>query len=343
MENKVLLSFILPLFNVEKYISECVHSLYAQDIPIDNYEVIIVNDCSPDSSRSIVIALQEVYSTLILVDLEQNSKQGAARNAGLKVAVGEYIWFVDSDDFVKPNVLKGLIKIMSDNHLDILHFDYARVTLEGKIEEIYDTKYTTDVMTGLNFFHHEGEIWWKKDIEVWRKLHSKNFLIQNHIEFEEHVFFEDFLYSIKSIILATRIMHVSQTPYCYRDNPTSFMNSKETGEKLSESVKLNLKCIEFCDYVKNIDVSYVKLLMDFVKCNFNVLIKKLAYLPIREQHFFFKKIKNETLIKESCELSRISYCTLSKPILSMIFLLPILRIKTYLRSKYKNNIIQDNN
>ena len=293
--------------------------------------------------KNIVISLQQIYPTLILIDLEQNRKQGAARNAGLKASIGKYIWFVDSDDFVKHNVLKGLIQIMLDNQLDILHFDYARVTLEGKVKEIYDTKYSTGVITGLSFFHHEGEVWWKKDIEVWRKIHSKNFLIQHCIEFEENVFFEDFLYSIKSILLAKRIMHISQTPYCYRDNPTSFMNSKETGEKLSELVKLNLKCIEFCDFVKNIDICYVDLLMDFVKYNFDILIKKLAFLSIREQQVFFKIINRETLIKDKCELSRLSYWTLSNPILSMIFFLPVLKIKIHLRSKYKGIFLDNNN
>ena len=104
------LSFIVPFYNVEPYIEECIRSLYNQDIPQEEYEVICVDDCSPDGSRAIVERLQKEYPTLKLLIHTENKRQGGARNTGMKVAQGIYIWFMDSDDYIKPNCLKDLLE-----------------------------------------------------------------------------------------------------------------------------------------------------------------------------------------------------------------------------------------
>ena len=106
------LSFIVPFYNVEPYIEECIRSLYNQDIPWAEYEVICVDDCSPDGSRAIVERLQKAYPTLRLLKTPENLRQGGARNMGLDVAQGKYIWFVDSDDYIMPNCLKYMLNLI---------------------------------------------------------------------------------------------------------------------------------------------------------------------------------------------------------------------------------------
>ena len=87
----IRLSFIVPVYGVEKYIEECIRSLYNQDIPQSEYEVICVDDCSPDGSRAIVERLQTEYPTLHLICHAENKRQGGARNTGLREAKGQYI------------------------------------------------------------------------------------------------------------------------------------------------------------------------------------------------------------------------------------------------------------
>ena len=99
----IRLSFIVPFYNVEPYIEECVRSLYAQDIPQEEYEVICVDDCSPDGSRAIVERLQKEYPTLRLLIHTENKRQGGARNTGMRESNGKYVWFVDADDYIQPN------------------------------------------------------------------------------------------------------------------------------------------------------------------------------------------------------------------------------------------------
>lgn len=100
----MFLSFIVPVYNTEKYLAECLDSLLEQDIPYEEYEIICVNDGSTDGSLDILRRYAEAHSNVIVVDKE-NGGVASARNAGLDAACGDYIWFFDSDDIIHPNIL----------------------------------------------------------------------------------------------------------------------------------------------------------------------------------------------------------------------------------------------
>jgi glycosyltransferase involved in cell wall biosynthesis len=321
MDTKLLLSFIVPFYNVEEYIEECIRSLYNQDIPFSDYEVIAVNDCTKDRSRDIVLDLIKEFPTLQLIDHEVNRKLGGARNTGLTHSKGEYVWFIDSDDFIKPNCLSHLLKTAINNKLQILHFDYVYVTPNRIIEEVYTTNYTTEILTGKTFIHDSEDLWWKKCIEVWRKLHKREFLIKNRFLFEENVFYEDFIYSLKMLYKTDRIMHVPETPYCYRINPDSFTNSKNTGNKLSESFRLSIRCIDLCNFLKVADLNFLQTLMSFTKLQLNIVKKELMYLSHTERKNYFEKIKNEKVNEIKPLLRKFDYYLITKSFLSKILFL----------------------
>lgn len=296
MMNNILLSFVVPFYNVESYIEECIHSLFKQDIPTDLYEVILIDDSSNDSSRRIVLELKEKYPKIILLDNIQNKKIGGARNIGFNHASGEYIWFVDSDDYIKPNVLKKLLNVALENNLDVLHFDYTRVFSDGKFEK-YLSNYSTNVIDGNTFFFNEGEIWWKKNVEVWRRLHKRTFILHNMIKHEESIYIsEDVIYSIYVFNKAKRVMHISESPYYYRLNPNSFLNSPDTGFKLFGIVSSSLHLI---DLYENdlLDKRYVPLIKDLIKFHFKEVRKNLSLINKIEQDFFFKEIESLPLKK----------------------------------------------
>ena len=109
------LSIIIPFYNVEQFISECLDSVFDQDIPLSEYEVICVNDGSQDGSRAIVTNYMKRYANLHLIEHEINKKLGTARNTGRSVATGNYIWNVDSDDRIVPNCLGKILNICESN------------------------------------------------------------------------------------------------------------------------------------------------------------------------------------------------------------------------------------
>ena len=139
----VKLSIIVPIYNVEQYLRKCVDSLLAQDMPSSEYEIVLVDDGSTDSCPAICDEYAEkaksgelrAKSVSICVIHRENGGLSAARNSGIEVAQGEYLMFVDSDDYLQPNVLGALIRQMEDQRLDVLRYNYYNVRL-AKSEEL---------------------------------------------------------------------------------------------------------------------------------------------------------------------------------------------------------------
>ena len=117
----MFLSIIIPVYNVEKYLAECLDSCLNQDIPAEEYEIICVNDGSPDGCAGILEEYQKKHSN-IRVFYQENAGLSAARNTGIAAARGDYLWFVDSDDFIQENVLGRLVEIRAHTAADRISF-----------------------------------------------------------------------------------------------------------------------------------------------------------------------------------------------------------------------------
>ena len=104
---QLMLSIVVPVYNAERYLEECLRSLFVQDIPADTYEVIAVDNGSRDGSAALIKQLQNEYANLRLVTLIENQLPSGARNAGMDAAKGKYMMFVDSDDYLYPNMPQG--------------------------------------------------------------------------------------------------------------------------------------------------------------------------------------------------------------------------------------------
>lgn len=209
------LSFIVPFYNVEPYIEECIRSLYNQDIPQDEYEVICIDDCSPDGSRAIVERLQQEYPTLKLLRTPENLRQGGARNMGLDVAQGKYIWFVDSDDYIKPSCIRILIEQAENEDLDILDFDFDADF--SKQQFIKNTQpFDLGPCSGADyvFCPEYGGRWSWRCSTVWGGIIRKD-LIQD-MRFREHVQYEDNDFALLLFAKASRVHHIPDKPYFYR-------------------------------------------------------------------------------------------------------------------------------
>ncbi len=149
------LSIIVPIYNVAPYLRKCVDSLLAQDI--SDYEIILVDDGSTDNSGMIADEIFHAHSQIKVVH-QLNAGLSAARNSGIAVAQGEYIWFVDSDDYVEPNVLSVLMEQIERDNLDVLRFRYQNVKESGEAFAPYKDStnfndYSTTPTDGLTFLN----------------------------------------------------------------------------------------------------------------------------------------------------------------------------------------------
>lgn len=166
----IKLSIIVPIYGVDQYLRKCVDSLLAQDLPLSEYEIILVDDESPDTCPHIC----DEYATTcknIRVVHRKNGGLSAARNSGIEIAQGEYLMFVDSDDYIETNVLSNLIAQVERDNLDVLRYrlQYVRVRSERMSElvdereyEVYnpyksdpfkDNDYSEEVTDGVTFLN----------------------------------------------------------------------------------------------------------------------------------------------------------------------------------------------
>lgn len=224
------LSIIVPFYNVEKYIEECIRSLYNQDIPQEEYEVICVDDASPDGSRAIVERLQQEYKNLCLVTNERNMKLGGARNTGIKSANGQYILFVDSDDYLVPNCFRKLISEMDITEADYILFNNC-VSISDVCKPSTSDVADTDVISGPDLFFSK-QIRWSDQIVAWNKIYKTDFIRQNDLYFLNDIMFEDNDYAFRVAAFAKRCKYINYAPYIYRINNESVTHSKVKVENL---------------------------------------------------------------------------------------------------------------
>ena len=220
--NAPAVSVIVPMYNAEKYIAECLESLLAQTL--QNIEVILVNDCSTDSSRKIAESYLEKFGgRLKIYDNEKNSEAGASRNKGLRLASGEYIFFLDSDDLILADGLEKIYKIAKYFDVDVVNFTKSYdLSDDGKsLSPVYFrlTRLINEPILENNLEWRVKEMvaWHFTTWAPWRRLLRRKFLLENEIFFPENLMvFEDRLWTYSFLFQAKRIIHIPLAIHFYR-------------------------------------------------------------------------------------------------------------------------------
>jgi glycosyltransferase involved in cell wall biosynthesis len=299
MDSNYILSFIVPVYNVSSYIEQCIRSLYNQDIPREDYEVIVIDDFSPDNSKEIVVEMQKEFQSLKLISLTENVKLGSARNIGLQHATGKYIWFVDSDDFLQPNVLHRMVCELNNNDIEILHFDYQVLhESDGSIIH-YKAHYNLETCTGAEFYFDSNELWWQKGVEAWRKIYRRSFLLDNKLLFAERVMYEDVDYSINMFAIAQKVKHLDITPYYYRNNSASITNTAITPVHLKYWILLVLRCNKLQEnYLSNkkIDPRFAEIIDVFIKYQVRYVIDSLRKFNFKNRKLYYSLLADVDIV-----------------------------------------------
>jgi glycosyltransferase involved in cell wall biosynthesis len=311
------LSIIIPVYNVEKYIGECLQSVYNQDISEEEFEVICVNDCSPDGSRDIVLEFQKRHSNLVLLQHKKRKLPGGARNSGLKMARGKYVYFIDSDDFIKENVFGKLLDIAETNKLEILEFN-SQEYREGQLtDRYYLLSNSTDVITGMDYLNFE-----KISIQTWSKFFLKDFLIKNNLYFYESVICEDQIHSIASLLLATRYKFISEKIYFYRIHNNSIMSGPTVaGARKADVIYFCCGCMDLLD--KHSDQAFLGKRINRYIDDIPHQFQSILDLPFKEKVVYCRRLFkfNRKIVKKYLPLKKRWYVTF--PLL--IFVYSILR------------------
>ena len=218
-------SVIIPVYNTEKYLPACLDSVLAQTQ--HDIEVILVDDGSTDGSLEIERAYAKRDSRVRMIQ-QPNLKQGSARNRGLAMAQGEYIYFMDSDDIIVPEHFDTCYRICEENRLDFVTFDSVGFANDPSVEQpelfkgFHDRrgKTTEDIVDGPTFWtanFHDGST----PFVCWLEYFNHSFLIENSLYFVEGIYFEDNDWIVRVFMAAKRIKYVPLRLHRYRHRPGS--------------------------------------------------------------------------------------------------------------------------
>ena len=242
-EERMKVSIIVPIYNVEAFLKKCVDSLLAQDLPREDYEIILVDDGSTDGCGALCDTLAAAHSNIRVIH-QKNRGLSGARNSGIPVATGEYVIFVDSDDYLEPNVLGELVKQMEDEDLDILRFNYQNVNMEGAVFEPNKyskpyVDYSDEVCDGITFLNERlGNACY-----AWQFMVKASILHQEGNGFQEGIYFEDVEWTPRILIQAGRVASTKTIVYNYLFRSDSIARNTDT-EKKRKSIRDKLFILE---------------------------------------------------------------------------------------------------
>ena len=236
---KTSLSIIVPIYNVEKFLHKCLDSIIQSEWDDILYEIIIVNDSSPDGSLHIANNYAKEYNFITVIS-QDNKGLGGARNTGIRNANGDYILFLDSDDFLLPDKLHIVVKTTIKNRLDIMEFGAVRVDGEYKvIDEIFHKNdiSSIDGITYAEKYNFENS--------VCNKIYNRNFLLANNLQFFERTFIEDAPFNSEAYFKAHSVASMKIVPIAFYQNINSITRKKREGlilkKFIADSIKVTSK------------------------------------------------------------------------------------------------------
>lgn len=226
-------SVVIPMYNAEKYIAECLESILAQSFK--NFELIVVDDCSTDNSPAIVESfIPKFGGRLNYFRLKENSGGAAVpRNTGITLARGEYIRFIDSDDRIVETALEEDFNLAKKYNADVLYhtlfYNLSEDGTENKLASVPKYSSGDEIVLDNNLLTRIKELARNKYCyESWRSFSRRDFLIANELYFPHILFHEDIAWSNALLIYAERFLRVPTAVYYCRDNKNSVLRREKT-------------------------------------------------------------------------------------------------------------------
>jgi len=228
------ISIVIPVYNVEEYLARCLDSVLNQTF--ENWEIILINDCSPDGSQKIIDSYAKKDLRIKPIINEVNKGLGGARNVGLNAANGTYLMFLDSDDYISnESVLEELCYQVKTFNLDVLDSRY-RVLENENNRTLLPKKFNE-----FNKYIYTGEAYLDSvqilPVVVWNKVYKRSFIEKHNILFKERKY-EDICFTLETLFKAKHVQNTAVIFYNYIVRPGSIMTSKPNKSSIDDSWSL---------------------------------------------------------------------------------------------------------
>ncbi len=212
-------SVIVPVYNVENYISKCLDSILAQTY--ENFEIIAINDGGTDNSGSIIDSYAEKYPDKVKVIHQENKGLGGARNTGIEIATGSYLSFIDSDDCIAPNMLEEMVALAVNNESDIAVCGLRYVTESGDGWDCVD-----NVPYGKKLDVKSDKFVLTVPPAACNKIYKRELFLENNIRYPSKVWYEDLRTTTKLFSVADGVVFTNQCFYYYLQRAGSIIHNK---------------------------------------------------------------------------------------------------------------------
>ena len=278
------ISVILPVYNAENSLHFCINSVLRQSY--HDFEIICVDDASTDSSLEILEYFTKKDSRVKIIKNDFNQGSGYSRNCGLNVAKGEYIFFLDADDWIDFNAFEVLIKKADENDLDLLFFneinfhgetyDFSMIDLDDELITKYENKV-------FNHFDLDKKDLFNLSNNIWNKLYRKSFLEDNDIQFcNENLAYENIPFFYKVMVSADRISLITGMFYNYREN--DFLLGKSNNEKIFDIFNIYWNVLDVFIKNKQLYQYYKRVLLNYIFSNLEMKYD-LIHDELKERFF----------------------------------------------------------
>ncbi len=338
----IKVSVIIPVYNAEKYLAECIESLLKQTLK--QCEFIFVNDGSIDHSKAIIEGYKKNDSRIILID-QENLGVSAARNSGLKIASGDYVGFVDADDYVKGDLFETMYQYVIQNHCDEV-ITNLESEMEGRTYNL-DYPFPKNKILNKDFINNELLPYLlKKDNlnSVVNKLYKNKVIKDNNLRFPVGIALgEDGLFNIRFLSHAKKVIYASYSGYHYREVAGSATRSRSKNDYFQSALEVYQREIpeinEVIDDRQIIKFKSIKLIHTILGL-IHIYLTPTNVVSFQERYRYVKKMINHTDVRTALPFYLQEYENLGRYedfILKMInkrFMLGIFLATAY--SRYRN-------
>ena len=301
----VKVSVIIPVYNIENYLNECLDSVVNQTF--EDIEIICIDDGSTDNSLNILQSYANSDDRIKILS-KQNSGQGSARNLGFKKSQGEYIYFVDGDDYIDLKTIEKFYNNAISNNSEIVISKIARFKDKNSIdysvpgfdfEEIFKNQ---DFNNFLFDYHEVKKYVLNASFAPWTKFYRRDFLVNHNILFVENLYYEDVLFHIEVMLSAEKMSFLPEFNYYYRINPSSSVHTGDNGYDIFEIINLVEEYLINEDYYEEFRGEF-----DLFK-----ITQILNYVSVTKTEEYFQKAKTEFSKIEVSSNHLISHALLDK-------------------------------
>ena len=275
------ISVIVPVYNVGNYLYECLDSIVNQTI-IDNLEVIIVDDGSTDKSRYVVEKYAQDFDNFYAYH-KSNGGLGNARNFGLKFAKGEYIYFIDSDDYIPPDTLEKMYNLAKKHNHDMITGNFIRFDEDSTWKEEIMYTIFQDIPQDIEKTHFRQYPILAWDVAAWNKLFKREFLEKHEIRFPDQGLFEDNIVTMKSHYLSNSIGILSDNIYYWRFRKNSLTEQSAQLQHVKDATNMIYDVYRFMQ--SNIEEEDIKKMIfnKFLNIDFHTITHRIIEYDLKQE------------------------------------------------------------